>query len=382
MVATRQQRAEKNALLLELSEDLLGHVSGFLTLATVGRFGQAAPRAMRKFLKSSSPVLDRIVLQSRGTTTVYREVRRANTTEFKFEEALDVLEVIGSESEQWLGLEDGVVHHGVVSLDVKEYGEEAFETVAIVSLAGAAGRVPFVVQTSDRNICDYGCWCAGMSTVVVDCYVNGAWTRIIYYQDFSGNCTNDPNCELVVADAVAPVVAALALPANGLGQAVCTVVLAANLNREGARAWTGLTRLSTSYNAQYEDWVHQEMLEDEQGHVNLSQVLQFPFEMRADEPTGYFGTPSPRGLFNQVKAAVARRVDASPAARTSLGALHRSLAGWKSEVAEVRKGLAVADAKADDPLLAASDEIPDDDVDAWFEMSRDTPLLFCEEKNL
>ena len=132
MVATRQQRAEKNALLLELSEDLLGHVSGFLTLATVGRFGQAAPRAMRKFLKSSSPVLDRIVLQSRGTTTVYREVRRANTTEFKFEEALDVLEVIGSESEQWLGLEDGVVHHGVVSLDVKEYGEEAFETVAIV----------------------------------------------------------------------------------------------------------------------------------------------------------------------------------------------------------------------------------------------------------
>ena len=236
MVATRQQRAEKNALLLELSEDLLGHVSGFLTLATVGRFGQAAPRAMRKFLKSSSPVLDRIVLQSRGTTTVYREVRRANTTEFKFEAALDVLEVIGSESEQWLGLEDGVVHHGVVSLDVKEYGEEAFETVAIVSLAGAAGRVPFVVQTSDRNICNYGCWCAGMSTVVVDCYVNGAWTRIIYYQGFSGNCTNDPNCELVVADAVAPVVAALGLPANGLGQAVCTVVLAANLNREGARA--------------------------------------------------------------------------------------------------------------------------------------------------
>ena len=105
MVATRQQRAEKNALLLELSEDLLGHVSGFLTLATVGRFGQAAPRAMRKFLKSSSPVLDRIVLQSRGTTTVYREVRRANTTEFKFEESLHHLEVIGSESEQWLGLD-------------------------------------------------------------------------------------------------------------------------------------------------------------------------------------------------------------------------------------------------------------------------------------
>ena len=199
MVATRQQRAEKNALLLELSEDLLGHVSGFLTLATVGRFGQAAPRAMRKFLKSSSPVLDRIVLQSRGTTTVYREVRRANTTEFKFEAALDVLEVIGSESEQWLGLEDGVVHHGVVSLDVKEYGEEAFETVAVVSLAGTAGRVPFVVQTSDRNICDYGCWCAGMRTLVIDCYVNGAWTRIVYYQDFTGNCTNDPNCEFVAA---------------------------------------------------------------------------------------------------------------------------------------------------------------------------------------
>ena len=67
---------------------------------------------------------------------------------------------------------------------------------------------------------------------------------------------------------------------------------------------------------------------------------------------------------------------------TSLGALHRSLAGWKSEVAEVRKALAVAEAMADDPLLAASGEIPDDDVDSWFEMSRDTPLLFCEEKNL
>ena len=380
MVATRQQRAEKNALLLELSEDLLGHVAGFLTLATVGRFGQAASRAMSKFLKSSSPVLDRIVLQSRGTTTVYREVRRANTTEFKFEEALDVLEVIGSESEQWLGLEDGVVHHGVVSLDVKEYGEEAFETVAVVSLAGAGRRVPFVVQTSDRNICDYGCWCAGMSTVVVDCYVNGAWTRIIYYQGFSGNCTNDPNCELVVADAVAPVVAALGLPANGLGQAVCTVVLAANLGQEGALSWNSLASLATDANREY--WGIGQ-LDDERSLVNLEQISQFPFEMGADAPTDYFGSPSsPRGLLDQVKAAVARRVDASPAAGTSLGALHRSLAGWKSEVAEVRKALAMAEAKADDPPLAASGEIADDDVDGWFGMSRDTPLLFCEEKNL
>jgi hypothetical protein len=379
MVATRQQRAEKNALLLELSEDLLGHVSGFLTLATVGRFGQAAPRAMRKFLKSSSPVLDRIVLQSRGTTTVYREVRRANTTEFKFEESLHHLEVIGSESEQWLGLEDGVVHHGVVSLDVKEYGEEAFESVAVVSLAGAAGRrVPFVVQTSDRNICDAGCWCAGMATVVVDCYVNGAWTRLVIYQEYSDNAAvNEPKCSLVDADAVAPVVAALGLPANGLGQAVCTVVLAANLGREGALSWNKLASLATGANQYY--WEY-----DQSDDVNLDQIAQFPFEMGADAPTDYFGSPSsPRGLLDQVKAAVVRRVvDASPAAGTSLGALHRCLAGWKSEVAEVRKALAMAEAKADDPCLAASGEIADDDVDGWFGMSRDTPLLLCEERNL
>ena len=124
-------------------------------------------------------------------------------------------------------------------------------------------------------------------------------------------------------------------------------------------------------------------MDDERSLVNLEQISQFPFEMGADAPTDYFGSPSsPRGLLDQVKAAVARRVDASPAAGTSLGALHRSLAGWKSEVAEVRKALAMAEAKADDPCLAASGEIADDDVDGWFGMSRDTPLLFCEEKNL
>lgn len=271
-------------------------------------------------------------------------------------------------------LADSVFHHGVADLMNSDATDDSCEVIHLMTMGPRA--TPFIFFSSNQNVCDKGCWCAGVIHVGVHACVGGEWERLITYEYAVGNASGEEPSRYVgasqeICDRVA---SALGIAPTEVGYAVRVAYVSANLGGAGEKDWMAMERLandpSNEYFHEHDDWANEEFAYQARAlRFGGLAVSTFPFDVSLPAPhfgSGGVGTrsrlvESPRGLLRDVQKEVAERLPVQ-----SLAATCKTLRGWQQRVDDARWAKARTRARE---LCARP--CPDDDL--WIRESHIKP---------
>ncbi|CAH0375939.1 unnamed protein product [Pelagomonas calceolata] len=258
-------------------------------------------------------------------------------------------------------LVDGVVHHGACDVTNTDWTPDAIENLHLVSLRGAQARVPFLVFVGSKNVCDPGCWCAGMQHTSVFVKAGAACERLVTWCEPQGE--NDASCRYYSAsrETSAGVAAALGIAPDEVGFALRTALLAANVHKKGKDQWMAIERLAKNGSNAYfcdsygdESWESLEEFEETQA-LGGAACSSFPFsftigrlEFADDQGFG----DSPRKLLPDACALLEARLQ-DPTA--SVAGTMKKLQSWQASLNATRWARAKAAARAAAPNCPEED---------------------------
>ena len=270
-------------------------------------------------------------------------------------------------------LVDTIYHHGAADLMHSDDTDDVSEIVHLMTMGPRA--TPFIFFSSNQNVCDKGCWCAGIIYMDVHACVGGEWERLITYSCTAGNASGEEPSRYVgasqeVCDRVAT---ALDIAPTEVGYAVRVAFVSANLGGAGEKDWMAMERLANDPSNEYfheEDYEGDDFPDSERAlRFGGLAVSTFPFDVSLPAPhfgSGGVGTrsrlvESPRGLLRDVQKEVAERLPVQ-----SLAATCKTLKGWQQRVDDARWAKARTHARE---LCARP--CPDDDL--WIRESHIKP---------